>query len=229
MARHDIYEHHNLRRRRLLLLPRRLWLLSLLLLSLLRVWWLMTNETMLEAKVILLSPTLWRVLLSPTTSSSTSLPTSAHGWATTCCTAASPAVSAAVDNSTSKDSVRAEPYLQRTTQSLEAKNEMCEWTFGECMCDTNEPCNETSKTERRTTWKLVSRVSSNSASSDSLSHHLSPTSGTCTLGQRLGPSGLSTSTLESQELLSTKTTPFFPIRTVLVHKSIFKDVSTCRL
>jgi hypothetical protein len=36
-------------------------------------------------------------------------------------------------NSTSKVSVRTEPYLQHTTQSLEAKNEVYEWTFGECM------------------------------------------------------------------------------------------------
>ena len=71
-------------------------------------------------------------------------------------------------NSTSKVSARAEPYLQRTSQS-EAENEMWEWNFGECMCDTNEPRNVASKTGRNTVWKLVSRVSSNSASSDSSS------------------------------------------------------------
>lgn len=61
-------------------------------------------------------------------------------------------------NSTSKVSVRAEPYLQHTTQS-EAKNEMCEWTFGECMCDTNDVSGR----------NFFSPLSSKSASSDSSS------------------------------------------------------------
>jgi hypothetical protein len=72
-------------------------------------------------------------------------------------------------NSTSKDSVRTEPYLQRTTQSLVAKNDVGEWTFCTCICDPNEPHKVASKTAGYPPWKVVSRVSSNSMSLDSSS------------------------------------------------------------